>query len=159
MKVLIVKVGEMKVAKGDAKLVTLGLGSCVGVAMFDPVRKVGGLLHYVIPSCFANHQRARENPFMFGDIGVRGLFESVIDLGANRDSLVVKAAGGSDVIRGVGAFNFGKRNALQLRRVLWELGLFLDGEDLGGRTTRNMVLDLSSGKVVVEYPGRKPLVL
>ncbi len=159
MKVIIVGTGDMRVAQGDVRLMTVGLGSCVGVAMYDPSKKVGGLLHFALPSPISESGGFGESPFLFGEVGVRMLFESLLSLGVAKESIKVKAAGGSDLIGSFGRFSLGKRNILQLRRTLWELGLFMDGKDFGGSVGRNMVLDLSKGEVEVEYPGWKKVIL
>ncbi|MGD9140334.1 MAG: chemotaxis protein CheD, partial [bacterium] len=85
-----VKLADMRVSGGDSVLVTHALGSCLGLMIYDPAEKVGGLLHAVLPLSTVNPERARTNPLMFVDLGVPRLFRAAYELGAERARLVVK---------------------------------------------------------------------
>ena len=98
MKRIIVGVADMQLAQADETLVTHALGSCLGVAIHDPVAQVGGLLHAMLPLSKINPDKAQANPAMFADRGVPVLFKSASELGAAKKRLVVKVAGGSSLL-------------------------------------------------------------
>ncbi|MBW2066957.1 MAG: chemotaxis protein CheX [Deltaproteobacteria bacterium] len=80
---LVVGVGDMKLSDDpQTVLVTHSLGSCIGLAIYDPLVRVGGLLHYMLPESSLDRAKARENPYMFGDTGIPLLFKGAYDLGA-----------------------------------------------------------------------------
>lgn len=146
----IVSVSDAKVsAVAEDSLVTYSLGSCIGVSLYDPVVKVGGLLHYQLPESSMDPQKAVENPFMFADSGMKVMFELLAAFGAAKKRLRVKIAGGASMAMGPKGFDIGKRNHLAIRKVLWQNGLFLDAEDIGGEEPRNMHLDIADGRVIV----------
>ena len=146
----IVDIADLKVvrANGDApRLITYSLGSCIGVTIWDPVVKVGGLLHYMLPESSVSPEKAQKNPAMFADTGLPALFKASYKLGAEKKRMVVKVAGGSQLLDDKGAFNIGKRNYLILRKIFWKNGVMISGEHVGGSLSRTMRLDLGSGRV------------
>jgi chemotaxis protein CheD len=132
------------------RLVTYALGSCLGVAIYDPVARVGGLLHAVLPLSLLDAEKARANPALFVDTGVPALFRACYALGASKTRLVVKAAGAAAAVA-PGApdqFQIGRRNLLTLRRLLWKNGVLLQAQDVGGhQLSRTMALDVGDGTV------------
>ena len=95
----IVGVSDMKISNSpDDMIVTHALGSCIGIAIHDPVANVGGLLHYMLPLSKVDEDKAQENPFMFGDTGIPALFKKAYDLGATKGNLRVVMAGGAQVL-------------------------------------------------------------
>ena len=93
----IVKVGmaDLKVVKSPDGVTTLGLGSCVGIAIRDPITKIGGLAHIMLPDSTAIRNNA--NIPKFADTGIEELVKQVVALGANRSRLVAKIAGGAQM--------------------------------------------------------------
>ena len=92
---LVVGVADMVVSNdGGAEIVTYSLGSCLGVAIYAPVKNIGGLLHLMLPDSKIDAAKAVSAPFMFVDTGVPRLFHAAYNLGADRNRLVVKVAGG-----------------------------------------------------------------
>lgn len=105
---LIVGVADMKVSRDpDVVLVTHSLGSCIGLAIYDPVVKVGGLLHYMLPDSELDLKKSRDNPAMFGDTGIPLLFKSTYKFGAKKSRLKVVVAGGAQIMDQNGLFNIG----------------------------------------------------
>ena len=148
---IIVSVADMKVTKNpDDTLITYSLGSCIGVAIYDPFVKVGGLLHFMLPDSRIDPQKALKNPWMFADTGIPSLFKEAYKLGAEKQRMEVKVAGGSQIMDGCGFFNIGKRNYLALRKIFWTNGVLIKSEDLGGNGNRTLALQVSSGKVLVK---------
>lgn len=151
---LIVGIADMKVANDpSATLVTYSLGSCIGVAIYDPAIRVGGLLHFMLPESQIDLQKAQKNPWMFADTGVPHLFKEAYKFGAEKRRMQVKIAGGSQILDDSGFFNIGKRNYMALRKIFWTNGVLIHAEDIGGNVNRTVSLELLSGKVSVKISG------
>ena len=88
-----VSMADLKVAKAPDSLTTLGLGSCIGLTLYDPVSKIGGLVHYMLPD--STKLRNNTNIAKFGDTGIRELYNQMISNGANPRRMVAKIAGGA----------------------------------------------------------------
>ncbi len=152
----VVGVAELKVsARPGDLLVTYALGSCLGVAVWDPTVKVGGLLHCMLPSGSEHEELASRQPARFVDTGVVALFQEAYRLGARKERMLVKVAGGASVIQQgqADSFQIGKRNILALRKLLWKNGVFIHREDLGGHWPRTMSLDVGTGEVRIRCNG------
>jgi chemotaxis protein CheD len=133
----------------DASLITYSLGSCLGLAIWDPVSQVGGMLHYMLPESQLSPEKARGNPAMFCDTGVPKLFRAAYELGALKNRLVIKVAGGSQLLDDNGTFNIGKRNYLALRKIFWKNGVMIAAESVGGSVSRTLKLEVGSGAVTI----------
>ena len=118
---LVVDIADCQVSDDPAgQLVTYSLGSCIGVAIWDPEVHVGGMIHYMLPESSLSPEKAKANPAMFADTGLPVLFKSAYALGAVKKRLVVKVAGGSSLLDDNGTFNIGKRNYAALPQDLLE---------------------------------------
>jgi len=149
-----VDVADMKVSRsGDDTLVTHSLGSCIGVAVYDPVSCVGGLLHFMLPSSSTSPEKAKLKPAMFADTGLVRLFKECYKLGAKKERMVVKVAGGAQVLDSNSVFNIGKRNYVVLRKILWRNGVLIKSEHVGGTSPRTLYLELRTGRVWVKVTG------
>jgi chemotaxis protein CheD len=113
------------------------------------------MLHYQLPNSQMDPERAKEKPFMFADSGMKIIVDKLVSMGANKKGLQVKVAGGATMDTGPKGFDIGKRNHLALRKVLWKNGMFIDKEDVGGGSPRNMYLDMADGTVVVRSDGNE----
>ena len=112
--------GVIKIYSGISKTNrTQVAGSCIGVSIWDPVAKVAGLLHFMLPESSISPEKARTTPAMFCDTGVPKLFKAAYELGAVKRRLVVKVARGSQLLDDQGTFNIGKRNYLAIRKIFW----------------------------------------
>jgi len=131
-------------------LVTHSLGSCIGVTIWDPQIRVGGMIHYMLPTSTISPDKARANPAMFADTGIPALFRAAYELGAAKKRIIVKVAGGSSLLGDQGIFNIGKRNYVALRQIFWNNGVLIDAEDVGGSCSRTLKLNVSTGKVTVK---------
>ncbi len=152
---VVVGVADMKVSnQANHLLVTHALGSCIGVAVYDPQARVGGLLHYMLPDSSLDPARAAENPFMFADTGIPRLFRECYALGAQKHRLAVKVAGGGQVLGGEEHFQIGRRNYAALRRIFLRNNVLVDNEEVGGAKARTMFLDLATGRVWVKVIGQ-----
>jgi len=146
----------MKVSKnpGDS-IVTHALGSCLGIVVYDPVAKVGGILHAMLPQSSVNPAKAQANPYAFVDVGTPKYLDKILMAGAQKSRLVVKVAGGSAMSAGADMFAVGKRNFLILRKVLWKQGLRIKNQDVGGTISRTLYLDLDSGRTWIVSRGKQ----
>jgi chemotaxis protein CheD len=133
----------------DSVLVTYALGSCIAVAVHDPVTSVAGLLHYMLPEASLDRDKAAQNPYMFADTGIPKLLRDVCERGAKRSRLVVRLAGGAQTMNGHELFQIGKRNHLAARKLLWKEGLLVKSEAVGGGFSRTVRLEASTGRVLV----------
>lgn len=151
---LAVGVGELGVSdKPEEILVTYGLGSCIGVTIWDPVARVGGLLHFMLPESRIDCEKARNNPALYADTGIPLLFRTAYQLGAAKKRLLVRVAGGAQVLEGNGVFNIGKRNCLAMKKILWKAGVLIDAEEVGGNSSRTLRLEIGSGKLLLQKAG------
>lgn len=148
---VVVDIADSAVSKDpSAAIITYSLGSCIGVAIWDPVAHVGGMLHYMLPESQLSPDKARSNPAMFCDTGVPKLFRAAYELGAVKNRLVVKVAGGSQLLDDNGTFNIGKRNYLALRKIFWKNGVMIQAESVGGSVSRTLKLDVGTGVVTIK---------
>jgi chemotaxis protein CheD len=134
-------------------LVTYSLGSCIGVTLYDPVARCGGMLHYQLPASSLAQNRASENPCMFADTGMTYLLGQLAARGADKKRLKVKLAGGAEILNG-GMFAIGKRNHTAIRKILWQHGLLIGGEDVGGTAPRTLYLYIADGTAHVKINGQ-----
>jgi chemotaxis protein CheD len=108
------------------------------------------MLHYQLPSSTLETDRAKEKPFMFADTGMKILMKKLAAMGANKKRMQVKMAGGAAMDTGPQGFDIGKRNHLAIRKILWQNGMFVDGEDVGGTSPRNMYMNMADGSVMIK---------
>lgn len=150
---VLVDIADMRVsADYGCILATSSLGACIGVAIYDPLTRVGGLLHYILPEARTNPDRARLNPFLFADTGIPMLFREAYKYGAVRGRLQIKLAGGANVLDPIHYFNIGKRNYLAARRLFFKNNLLITSELVGGYSGKSMRLYLEDGRVEVRLP-------
>jgi chemotaxis protein CheD len=148
---VVVDIADLAVSNDPAELlITYSLGSCIGVVVHDPAAHVGGMLHYMLPDSQLSPEKARLSPAMFCDTGVPKLFRAAYELGAAKQRLVVKVAGGAQLLDDNGTFNIGKRNYLALRKIFWKNGVLIASENVGGSLSRTVRLDVGTGAVTVK---------
>ncbi len=151
---LAVGVGDLKVsATREETLVTYGLGSCIGITIWDPVSRVGGLLHFMLPESQSDLEKAKDNPALYADTGIPLLFKSAYQLGADKKRLLVRVAGGAQVLDGNGIFNIGKRNYLAMKKIFWKAGVMIHAEEVGSNVSRTLRLEVGSGKLLLQEAG------
>lgn len=153
----VIKVGmaDLKVAKSPDILTTLGLGSCIGLTLYDPVSKVGGMVHYMLPD--STKLKNNTNIAKFGDTGIRELLRQVTLAGANKSRLVAKIAGGACMfeVSGLSSVgNVGARNSEQAKLTLGELKIPLIAEDTGLNYGRTVELNCENGQYTIKAVGK-----
>jgi chemotaxis protein CheD len=134
-------------------ITTLGLGSCVGITLHDPIRKIGGLVHIMLPEFSGQMDHNRHK---FADSGIADLLDALIKAGARRSSLVAKLAGGAHMFSGAGARDFlriGERNVALTINTLHALRLPIVGNDTGGTHGRTIELYNDTGKLKIRTVG------
>ena len=151
---LIVGISDIKVSNNAQDvIITYALGSCIGVVVFDPIAKVGGMLHYMLPESSLDQNKARENPAMFADTGIPLLFKSCYKLGAEKKRMLIKAAGGASILDDTNFFRIGQKNIMAMRKIFWKNNVMINKEDIGLNYNRTVRLEISTGKVLVRSSG------
>ncbi|MDD6638066.1 MAG: chemotaxis protein CheD [Lachnospiraceae bacterium] len=158
----LIKVGmaDLKVGRAPDTLTTLGLGSCIGLTLYDPVSKIGGLVHYMLPD--STKLKNNTNIAKFGDTGIRELLKQVLASGANQRRLVAKIAGGACMFEMSGLSsvgNVGARNAEAAKEILKELKIPLVAEDTGLNYGRTVELKCETGEYVIKAVGKQIKVI
>ncbi|NLV35177.1 MAG: chemotaxis protein CheD [Clostridiaceae bacterium] len=152
----IIKVGmaDLRSSRHPCRLTTLGLGSCVGIALYDPGRKVVGLAHIMLPS--SQQARNNSNIAKFADTATYKLVEDMVSLGAVKSHIVAKLAGGAQMF----SFNdtsemlrIGARNVTASKEILKQLNIPILAEDTGGNYGRTIEIDSASGKLLIKTIG------
>ncbi|MCP4679421.1 MAG: chemotaxis protein CheD [Deltaproteobacteria bacterium] len=153
-KSITVDIADIKVSNDpNVEIVTYALGSCIAVIVYDPKRRVGGMIHYMLPLSKGSPEKAKSSPAMFADTGIPLLFDSMYKLGCDKEDLVIKVAGGGALYDDKGTFNIGKRNYTVLRKMFWKNGVIITAEDVGGKKSRTVRLEVGTGRVVVKSKG------
>lgn len=146
---------EMKVSSAaEDVLFTHSLGSCIGLSLYDPEQHIGGLAHCMLPYSEIDPACARRHPCMFVDTAVPLLIRAILDMGAEKQRLVAKAAGAARLLDAGNLFSIGDRNLMALRQVMREQNMPLAAEDMGGTMARSMALHLDTGAVMIKTCGR-----
>ena len=150
MKTLVIGISDCQVsAEPECELITYALGSCIAVSVWDPLRRIAGLLHFMLPESSMDAHKAESNPAMFADTGIDRLLKTASAKGADQRRLVVRLAGGAQVLDPQGVFNIGKRNYQAARKVLWRYGVLIASEAVGGEVSRTVRLNTENGKMRV----------
>ena len=148
-----VGIGDAAIARGQGRLSTIGLGSCVAVAIFDPVVRLGALLHFQLSDSTQDLERARRQPWLFGDFGIAALAAAVQAQGGQVPRSRVTVVGGTQLMASVATAQIGKRNVLAARKALWKAGYLIEREIVGGNVGRSVALDVATGDVTVREHG------
>lgn len=146
-------IGEMIVsATPDETLIAYGLGSCVAICLYDPIVRVGGMLHALLPTP-ASESRVDGRPTKYVDRGMSLLLEALFKLGAKRFRLMAYLCGGAKMITATGfedMLNIGDRNVAAAREALAAERLRLYAEATGGAAGRTVKLYIATGLVTVK---------
>ncbi len=146
------KVGmaEYKVAPNPNVLTSIGLGSCVGIVLYDANKKIGGLAHIMLPR--RDEGKERHNPAKFADSAIQIMLNDMMSAGATPAAIRAKIFGGANMFPGVPTrtgMNVGQRNAQTVKEELAKRKIKIVAEDLGGTMGRTVVFDTTDGSVVV----------
>lgn len=135
-------VGEYVVSSGGGYLVCIGLGSCVGIGIWDPYHKIGGLAHAMLPRFESGRDKA--NPSKYADAAVFLMIDELVEMGASKSLMRAKMAGGAQMFQFASndMLNIGQKNAEAAREALKKENVPLLAEDCGG----------NKGRTVTFYP-------
>ena len=155
---LTIGIADMKFAQNSGTLITYALGSCIGICLYDPAIKLGGLLHIMLP---LNMETGRKNPLKYADTGMAEMIRQMEAKGANKARLVAKIAGGAKMFEVTGGAlgNIGQRNIESVRMQMKKLGLRIAKEDVGGTVARTMSMDVETGTISIKSYGRPEVIL
>lgn len=155
----VVGIADMKICRGPGKLITYALGSCIGICFYDPMIRLGGMVHIMLPN---NMENGNSNVFKYADTGIPATLRKMEVFGGTRSRLVCKIAGGARMFEVQGSNsigNIGQRNIETVKKVLAKEGIRISKEDVGLNYARTLLLDAETGVVTVRSFGRKDLIL
>lgn len=157
-----IKVGmaDLKAVKAPDNLTTIGLGSCIGIALWDPTTKITGLAHIMLPD--STQIRNNANIAKFADTGIQKLYDDMLKMGANKMRIVAKIAGGARMFNIAGnesTINVGERNAEASRKKLKELGIRLISEDCGANYGRTVEIYSENGDYLIKAVGKPQKII
>ena len=148
-----IEIGAYKVVRGEGLLESISLGSCVGVALYDPTARIGGLAHIMLPSSmFSAHRENEAMPTKYADVAIRTMLEAMVAMGAQRSRIVAKMVGGACMFESAmldSTMNIGKRNSESVRDILMAEKIPIIAEDIGKSHGRTMQFDVASGAVQI----------
>jgi chemotaxis protein CheD len=150
-----VGLGEIFLARDTGTLVAYGLGSCVGVCIYDPGSKTAGMAHVMLPENTSKKEHAGM-PGRYADSAIEILVEMMIAEGAVPGRMEVRIGGGAQMLSAPGLsdkFNIGSRNVESVKAELTRMQLTLKGEDTGGQSGRTLTMDAATGTVTVKSLG------
>jgi len=150
MRIITIGVAEQTIASAPDKIVTLGLGSCIGLVLYDPVIKKGGMVHIMLPTASAHSTVT--NRFKFADTAIVDMIDMMVKAGASRSRLRSKIAGGAHMFKTSGSIdimNVGQRNIAMCRKVLDKNRIILEGDDTGGSSGRSIEFCCESCKLSI----------
>lgn len=159
----VIKVGmaDLKICKAPDSLTTLGLGSCVGVTLYDPLTKVSGMLHLMLPD--STHIRNNQNTAKFADTGIKELYNLMLKNGACAGSLVAKIAGGAQMFSYGGGNSevmcVGQKNVEATKKALAQLRIRIVAEDTGLNYGRTIIFDSLTGNLRIRAVGKQETVI
>ncbi|MBO5354320.1 MAG: chemotaxis protein CheD [Lachnospiraceae bacterium] len=154
-----IKIGmaELNICTPPDAITTLGLGSCVGVVLYDPAKKVCGMVHVMLPD--STKIKNNTNRAKFADTGIEDLMNEVLKLGAARRNLVAKIAGGAQMF----AFKsdndmlrVGDRNVEATKNKLKQLQIPIIAEDTGKNSGRTIEFYPETGELLIKSVGKTP---
>lgn len=154
MSSIVIGIGEMGVANTPGStLKTFALGSCIGVVILAPRLQIASLLHVALPDSSINQQLALERPGYFADTGIPLLIGKMAGYGCQHDDLIVKIAGGANIMDPENRFNIGVKNVLAVKKHLWRYKLGPVSESIGDRISRTLTVFVETGRVIISSPG------
>jgi len=153
-----VGIGDMKIGRREGTIITYALGSCIGITIYDPMIKLGALLHIMLPE--ANGKET--NPYKFADTGIKAMLEKLAVFGGVKSRYVCKIAGGGQmfaVSKSGELGNIGQRNIDSVKKIMRQEGIRIKNEDVGGSNARTMLIELETGTVKLRTIGKPEIIL
>lgn len=156
---LTVGIADMKFARQEGVLITYALGSCIGITLYDPMIKLGALIHIMLPEL---GNMPDKNVFKYADTGITETLRKLNVLGGRNPRIVAKIAGGAKMFDLKGSDNFGNigmRNVTSVKTILRQEGIRLVAEDTGQNYARTLSFDVATGQATIRTYGRAEIVL
>ena len=155
---LVVGIADMKMTQHSGELITYALGSRIGICLYDPAIKLAALVHIMLP---INMETGRSSPMKYADTGIRETVRRMEQLGARRNRIVAKIAGGAKMFETSGGAlgNIGQRNIESVHMVLRREMIRLAKEDVGGKAARTLSFDAATGMGLVRSYGSPERIL
>ncbi len=158
---LIVGIADMKMAQNSGTIITYALGSCVGISLYEPMKKICALVHILLP---LNMEMSRNVPFKYANTGIAEALKMMERRGAARALIKAKIAGGACMFEtmnkgGGSSMNVGQRNIESVRMCLRKEGIMLQAENVGGTKARTMSVDVATGTVSLKSYGLPDITL
>ncbi len=158
-KTIVVGIADLNVAKGDDIIITYALGSCVGICLYDPIKKIAGLSHIMLPdSKMSNNQQ----PHKYADSAIPALIKRMVAEGALRGSIKAKIAGGARMFATTGnsdIANIGERNVIAVKKTLASLGIPILVADTGENFGRTQSFDPQTGAMKIKSANKGEWIL
>jgi chemotaxis protein CheD len=146
---IIVGMADYKIGKAPDKLMTIGLGSCVGICIYDLAKKIGGMAHIMLPS---SQGKKGDNPAKYADTCIPLMIGDLLKMGVNKAGLKAKIAGGASMFSFAGnspLMKIGENNAERFKLEIKKAGIPLVSYDVGGNFGRTIILDLTTGDLLI----------
>lgn len=159
MQQLVVGISDCKVSSdATTQITTYALGSCVGVALYDPEARIAGLLHVLLPNSLQNIHEEKV-VFMFADTGIEQMIREMMMIGAVPQRLTAKIAGGANMLNSTAVLDIGRKNTQAVLALLERFRIPVRGSSVGGTIGRSMLIDIATGRVTVRYLGDGEITL
>ena len=158
----VVNIADYKLGRGDKKFITRDLGSCVGIAILDPITMVGGLIHIMLPQYIATHFEKTPNLAKYADAGLDEMIKELVYKGAKKDRLVAKLAGAAHMVKLNNVskdMDISSRNLEAVQNKLEELHIPIVASEVGEDYPRTVVFDLETGSMRVMTAGKSDRIL
>ncbi len=157
-----IKVGmaDLNICVTPDAITTLGLGSCVGIVLYDPLRKIAGMVHIMLPD--STKILNNENKAKFADTGIDLLISRMIQAGADRRALIAKIAGGAQMFafgNNSDMMRIGERNVEATKQKLKTLGIPIKAEDTGANYGRTIEFYPETGELLIKSVGKERKIL
>lgn len=154
----VIRVGmaDMNICRAPDKITTLGLGSCIGLVLFDIKTATCGMLHFMLPD--SSIMRTTENPAKFADTGIELLIKKLQGMGIRKEVLCAKMAGGAKMFAISGNNDFlkiGERNYEAAKKILQDLGIPIIASDCGGTYGRTIEFDPVTYRLKIKVIGKQ----
>jgi chemotaxis protein CheD len=151
--------GERAISRNpEDVLVAYGLGSCLGISMIDPLTRISGLIHVVLPTAANGVTPSDSISHKYVDSGIENLLAAMVKEGANKNRLIVRLVGGANMLISPGmtnSFDIGTRNIETARKTLQRLNMTITTEEVGGHTGRTVHVYVADSRVTVRVIGEK----
>lgn len=152
----VVGIGDLIVSNcPDDLIVTFALGSCLGLAIYDPVAGVGGILHAMLPDSSIHREDEEFNPPKYVNTGIPVLFKEAYKMGAEKSRIIVKMTGCSTVLDDGNVFNIGRRNYTAAQHTLRKNKVLIDAEHCGSSKSVTLMLEIKTGKVIMRIQNKE----